>query len=351
MNNPTQAEKVSFPSKSNAARSSFRALLLFCCLAVPWTDAAKAACVRGPGPGTVLWSFPEDGAVDVPVNAKLWLRFQNLSLGEVHLNGEPVPFHRKGFNGLFIVPTLKPDTDYELVLSGAPDEVPAKIQFRTGSSYGAAPSDVEVEKAHIRKGYPQDLSPLCAAVLSGQDCFDTGQNTLISFEMAGDEPVAWLIAETMRRESLSAIWPVECGMPSIFTHAWAVDQIGFSITPISRGGIDGRSTLWNETERKIAAVSEVVACEGADAAVPRRVVHRSEPRVSSLSREGQVTGDVLLRAEVAGDGRVIGIEIVEDFVFGLGARAEQAVLGWRFEPQDTESTQVCLKIHYPGADA
>src|SRR6188768_4594733 len=94
---------------------------------------AGASCI-GPSPA-LLWTFPSDGAVDVPTNAQLLVTGELLGLPK--LNGvplEPSPSH------VFSLPELAPHTTYQVTWgeSGAGEQA---ISFTTGDgpSREAAP--------------------------------------------------------------------------------------------------------------------------------------------------------------------------------------------------------------------
>jgi hypothetical protein len=59
-------------------------------------------------------------------------------------------------------------------------------------------------------------SHACGDVISAQDCFDTGQDTLIEFEVApNDEAIAWLVQSA---SGSSTSGPLDCGKPALFTY-------------------------------------------------------------------------------------------------------------------------------------
>ncbi|MET0388218.1 MAG: hypothetical protein ABW321_19755, partial [Polyangiales bacterium] len=185
-------------------------------------DAAPAqASCAGP-PITLLWSYPEDGATNVPTNAVLLGVVQGwASMPGATLNGTKIEVQGSlGFGGFQLEPgALTPDTDYELVLDFSMYAQPGQtrprveLKFRTGTGPAMKPAAAPRIVAHETSREPWRDHP-CADIIQAQDCFDTGQSVLVSVEPAPEtDAQAWVLSGDS-----TALWPARCGDPALYVH-------------------------------------------------------------------------------------------------------------------------------------
>lgn len=166
------------------------------------TLRAGASCL-GPSP-EILWTFPSDGAVDVPTNAQLLVTSELLGIPK--LNGvplEPSPSH------VFSLPELEPHTTYRVTWgdSGADEQ---SISFTTGDGPSLEPAPEVTGSVEVTRN-PADGSR-CEFV-APQGCFDTGPPTKVRFD-AGSAPLAWVVEVTSCEGTTRKLfWPSECGVP------------------------------------------------------------------------------------------------------------------------------------------
>ncbi len=179
------------PDMTRICRKSALAALLSTLVGPLLADQAQASCVEPPL--ELLWSYPSDGAQEVPLNAQFWA-LTSLSGAEVEatLNGVALQATRE-LNALRFEPgSLTPDTDYTLHLSGPFHATSAglDLHFRTGSSTASAPAAPLV----LGHATSSELGGTgCPDVIAAQDCFDTGQDTLLRFSPAASDAIAWLV--------------------------------------------------------------------------------------------------------------------------------------------------------------
>jgi len=190
---------------------------------------AQASCVAEPY--GLLWSYPANGAQDVPVDADLFVNGQLNGLPS--LDGEPLP---RLAAGVYDLGVLEPETRYEVHWEGA------AIVFTTGVAAEYPPgrpwSDVRVTRN------PIDFAR-CPLVPS-QGCFDTGAPTRVRFD-AGPAR-AWLVDVVSCDGSVSQmLWPYGCGAPVVES----VDRIVCASVRSTQGA------GFSESTRVICSVPDV----------------------------------------------------------------------------------------------
>ncbi|HEX5658055.1 MAG TPA: hypothetical protein VFX59_12710, partial [Polyangiales bacterium] len=210
--------------------------------------AARASCVVGEA--ELLWSYPAEGARDVPLNATFWMLTTASSLGRpsVWLNDASVPLASEresdvagvDLNEVRVEPRgLRANTDYTLrVRYPWPDELPGsnfEIHFRTGSAKAKQANKAQVVgRTQIS---PQDGDALpCHELFGVQGCFDTiGERPaqIQTFELVGGAPIAWFVTTGQGEESI--LWPAQCGDPALLIHESRGDEC-FSVRAIGAGG-------------------------------------------------------------------------------------------------------------------
>jgi len=166
---------------------------------------AEASCA-GPS-GQVLWTYPANGAVDVPTNTRLLVTED--SAGRPSINGTLLAPDQ---DGTFDLGELAPNTTYEVVWRPMRVGSTAQsISFTTGGgpSLDAAPP-VQEPLAVTRAGN------VSSCRLAPRGCFDTGRNAVAFWPKTA--PVAWLVeSQDCRGDIQRMIWPGECGAPTIET--------------------------------------------------------------------------------------------------------------------------------------
>jgi hypothetical protein len=237
-------------------------------------DVARASC-SSPA-FEVLWAYPADGDVDVPVNAQLWLLTSSWSSSEmITLNGEPVIGTMQSFGSQVIDPgLLQADTDYVLELRffvGSTDERVVTIAFHTASEPAEAVSASQAV-GHTSATGSYEGHP-CEEVVSAQDCFDTGQDTLLTVSTEDDDALGWVIE--LEGRGTRAVWPARCGDPSLYSYADSVLHGCLLVRKIGPGGLLSEATQYCP-EGHIPS----------DAAVP-------EPRDDASVPVGQTDGGVV----------------------------------------------------------
>lgn len=205
-------------------------------------EAAHASCTAA---GVeVLWAYPVDGDVDVPVNAQLWVLTSGWRSSDmITLNGEPVAGVMQSFGGQMIDPgLLEADTDYVLELRfpvGSTDEQVITIAFHTASEPADAVSAPQTTGHTSATGHYE--SHACADVISAQDCFDTGQNTLLTVLTEDDDALGWVIKQ---ERGAAAVWPARCGDPSLYSYADSVLDGCLLVRKIGPGGLLSEATRY-----------------------------------------------------------------------------------------------------------
>ena len=178
-------------------------------------DRAQASCVA-PKP-SVIWSFPAQGATDVPIDADLIMVTQGILEGvRVRLDGEQVAAASM-VPGHYDLGELEASSKHEIVIDGVDSldgnkAFALKLTFTTGSARaaGSGPERVAIVSASGRAVEP-DGAAVCTSALYANTCFDTGTPLLESFE-TGAMAVAWAV-ERVKTTSWMTVYPGECGQP------------------------------------------------------------------------------------------------------------------------------------------
>jgi len=166
-------------------------------LSLAAASSARASC-DGPQFG-LLWSYPANGAVDVPIDADLFVTGQ--LGGPLTLDGEPLPIIAPG---VYDLGRLEPLTRYEVRSEGP------VIAFTTGEEAAFAPRAPQSDVRLTRN--PVDYRR-CPIVLD-QGCFDTGNRTSVRFDAGAG--IAWLLeVTTCGAPPRQLLWPGVCGPPVI----------------------------------------------------------------------------------------------------------------------------------------
>jgi hypothetical protein len=158
---------------------------------------AHASCQAEPY--GLLWSYPANGAQQVPIDADLFVNGQLNGLPS--LDGEPLP---RLAAGVYDLGVLQPETRYEVRWEEA------VLGFTTGSATEYPPRAPSPDVRVTRNPIDFARCPL----LPPQGCFDTGQHTGVRFE-AGPAR-AWLVDVVSCGGSVrQMVWPFSCGAPVV----------------------------------------------------------------------------------------------------------------------------------------
>lgn len=174
--------------------------------------AALASCI-GPS-GRVRWTYPADGAVEVPTNARLLAAGD--SPGRPSLNGvllAPDP------DGSFDLGELTPHTTYRVTWAPLRQDGDGQIiTFTTGAGPSLEKAPAAPEPLYVRRN-PSDYSQ--CPLVGYQGCFDTGAPQRVSFAPGGDA-LAWLVEGQSCDGTVRMVWPAECGPPVIESYAASI---------------------------------------------------------------------------------------------------------------------------------
>jgi hypothetical protein len=183
----------------------------------------------------LLWSYPADGATDVPTNTQLWFLTSQWGIEpRVRFQGERLRLERAGIASAHRAEPgpLLPNHRYELeVAPPAHDESSARyaIAFTTAAGPATAPDAPDVRGFEWSN---KDASG-CPEIVGSQDCFDTGQDAYVRLKLVElPGTIAWLVAG-----GSSTLWPLRCGYPTLFVHGPLSQQRCFKVRALGAGGL------------------------------------------------------------------------------------------------------------------
>jgi hypothetical protein len=204
---------------------------------------AQATCDSEPY--GLLWSYPANGAQEVPVDADLFVNGQLNGLPS--LDGEPLP---RLASGVYDLGVLEPETRYEVRWEEA------VIAFTTGTAAEfpalAPSSDVRVTRN------PIDFAR--CPLVPRQGCFDTGTPARVRFD-AGPAR-AWLVDVVSCSGSVrQMLWPNACGTPVVESE----DRIVCARARSTQGAGFGESTgvICSVPDVSLDALPRTSDCQGA----------------------------------------------------------------------------------------
>lgn len=158
---------------------------------------AHASCQAEPY--GLLWSYPANGAQEVPIDADLFVNGQLNGLPS--LEGEPLT---RLASGVYDLGVLEPETRYEVRWEEA------LIAFTTAAAPEFPPRAPASDVLVTRNPIDFARCPLVPA----QGCFDTGRHTGVRFD-AGPAR-AWLVDVARCDGSVrQMLWPSACGAPVV----------------------------------------------------------------------------------------------------------------------------------------
>jgi hypothetical protein len=166
-------------------------------LGVTAARPAHASCEDEPY--GLLWSYPANGAWEVPVDADLFVNGRMNGLPS--LAGEPLP---RLAPGVYDPGMLQPETRYEVRWEEA------VLAFTTGSATEYPPQAPSPDVRVTRNPIDFARCPL----LPPQGCFDQGQPTRVRFDARPAR--AWLVDVLSCDGSVrQMVWPNACGAPVV----------------------------------------------------------------------------------------------------------------------------------------
>jgi len=191
------------------------------------TSRAHASC-RAPEP-EILWSWPADGAVDVPIDADLLLAKRGfysapllvtLRTGEGNgvdvTSGSTLPDH-------FDLGTLAPHTRYTIKMVVANTPFADAISFETGEGRSSSQSGGLRVASVSEDPWSESLfdSENCDSIIFADSCYDTGVPPIQAFDIDGGAPPIdpgslWVIETIFEGESYFRNLPAVCGKPMQF---------------------------------------------------------------------------------------------------------------------------------------
>jgi hypothetical protein len=221
--------------------------LLFAAALWLYAVQARASCTSPAA--ELLWSYPAQGAEDVPTDATFWL----LAVGSqprASLEGRALTLEQTGtFSAFTLSPgALTANKDYVLKLElPAPEGTQGstktvEIAFRTGAAAGATkPAAPAITNS--TQTVEAVAASTCPEILAAQDCFDTGQNANKRFELAAQaDTLGYLVLNSYT--GASNVWPSRCGAPTVRVHAAPAPSRGcFTLQGIGKGGALGPETM------------------------------------------------------------------------------------------------------------
>jgi hypothetical protein len=243
------------PSATRPSSRSCAAAALLALLAAGAASTVSADCLA-PAPG-VLWTYPADGDVDVPLDTALWLASNVASFGRVprvELNDAALDAFGEASNGLaplqFQLPRLAPNTSYVWKLSYPPtNEQSARtfqVRFTTGSNLREAAPKVRVV-GHSEHDVTAGAHP-CAAIVASQRCLDAiGERPPRRHELVVTpaSAVGWVVRS---RAGEQILWPGVCGAPQIVVDESQAKEC-FVVQAIGAGGQLGTPRAYCTSEK------------------------------------------------------------------------------------------------------
>jgi hypothetical protein len=178
---------------------------------------AVASCA--PPPAKLIWSYPADGDVDVPTNARIFVLTTSVyELPQLTVNGRPVTTTNDGRLGYDA--QLEPATKYRVDLPPfryRPDDPPLSFTFTTGAGPAALTQPAAPVIKRIAALRERPLSQQCTDAWKLTDCYDTGQDTHLVFETAS-RPILFRVERWVGQSTSSTLklWPGVCGDPEIY---------------------------------------------------------------------------------------------------------------------------------------
>ena len=221
---------------------------------------AEASC-DDPTP-ELVWSWPADGASEVPTNSRLWAI--GVRVASVSLNDEIVyTFTNSRLRGDVELPELTPNTSNTITYTfrdynGMPPPTPVVTTFTTGDGPALeAPVSPVIDELALTD---YDQTPEGNTILFAGDCLDGGSAEKLKVDTTTDVLVLRLDRRVGSETSLGLLWPVDEGLPAWFrgTHCALSEReckpdavspdvsadTCFVLVAIGPSGLESRSAPW-----------------------------------------------------------------------------------------------------------
>lgn len=260
-------------------RIALAAQVLGLALAAACTALAAPAAASCSQPNAELvWSFPADGATDVPAGiTSLWVLATSWSQPlSATIDGKAVNgMSDRGFGGTQVmVEALSGDADHVLELTYDRNQQ-ATVHFHTTSAKPMSSDSPPGVQGHRLEEPPTDAS--CQAVLQAQDCFDNGQGSFVRFETeTRPAAIAWLV-QHKESDDAASFWPATCGDAALFGASQRLTNGCFVLR-----AIDATGTLSQPTEYCIEEKSEDEAPKTIGCSMERSSASPASPAFTAL---------------------------------------------------------------------
>jgi hypothetical protein len=307
-----------FDAKLQLVRLLTASLLFVVFRGVVFPGLAHAYCT--PADRALLWSYPADGASDVPVDATFWLRLSRSGSVTVALDGALQTF--TGVDSLApeidpgrilqiapaaleanreyvlsvaygaeqtrpVGPADNSDGGTELAADAGSDAPPPshsfEIRFRTGSGRAPAALPTVVQGADVKFAgeQPRTEEPACRTLLEAQGCFDTGLLKTVTLDVAPGDALAWLVLGPSSDDS--QLWPAKCGAPLLYFAGDLTEIFGvvgllpkcYEVRAVQAGGVLGEAATFctdssanSASDASAAAAASDAGAGATDAAAP-----------------------------------------------------------------------------------
>jgi len=258
-------------------------IILFVAIAGSFVAPTQATASCAAGPPEVVWFAPQDGAVDVSVYAPI------VALGSLGatitatVNEVPLGAVEPGLWRFSAIHPLELDTEYTLVITATAEDGAESVQtgtFRTESAevpLGGAPMLPEPKTWETHTSL-EHLSEVCQKAVFAVDCYDTGQDMLLSLNAEQEGATAWIVEPIGPNNTtgMRVLWPAECGPPSIYAHSGhlADESACYSLTAVGNAGILSQFTMrcgpfWDPppTTDDVSTTDDASTTAGPDAGV------------------------------------------------------------------------------------
>lgn len=199
----------------------------------------------------LLWSYPADGDVEVPINAQVWILSTLAALASptlVSLNGETLTpaaaeasatqISRRSLH--FVPSELAVNTRYTLRVVYAQVGSRAghtfELNFTTGSAYATTGRAARVAARSV-EATEESRSEPCAELRAVQGCFDTIEANppqVHRLDLRPSDAIAWFVRTNQPDGSI--LWPSSCGAPRLLLRDALPDEC-FFVRAVARGGL------------------------------------------------------------------------------------------------------------------
>lgn len=169
------------------------------------------------------WTYPKDGATNVPTNASFWI-VTNLGSGTAQLDETPPS---AGRYGELLWGNLQPNHDY-VITSTFANDAQVTIRFRTGTGPATTPGPLAIDGHTSGGGGPG---------ANADSCFDTPPYTRLALHPNEASGVVGYLVD-------GVVYPAEHGDPATYITGESVEGACVDLAPIGRGGLVGPASSY-----------------------------------------------------------------------------------------------------------